>query len=144
MGYSTLSDLKKVLPERRLLELSDDDGVGTFENNETALAIVQGAIDEADAIIDTYLSDHYTVPLADPPKIITVTSAHLSVCALYERSHDLDAPKGLIEKRKRFMTMLDNIKTGKLKIGAETRRLDFAISKTEDDIEFTDDLLAGY
>lgn len=144
--YSDLENLELILPRQRLLELCDDVGLGEFIKNppNAPYLIVKGAVEEADAMIEMYLNDHYEIPLDPVPKIITVMSAHLAICTLYERPHDLDAPEGIVKRRDRFIKILLQMKNGEVLLPSKTRRLDFTCSKTVDDIVFSDDLLAQF
>lgn len=124
----------------------DEGELGVFvkEPPNDPYLIVCGAIEEADSIIDAYLSDQYDVPVDPAPKVIATISAHLAVCSLYERPHDLDAPEGITIKRKRFMGILEKIQSGEVRLSTKTRRVEFLSSKTSDDILFSDDLLEQY
>jgi len=121
-----------------------DWGVFIKEPSNSPYLLVVAAIEEADAIIDAYLSDQYDVPIDPVPKVITTISAHLAVCSLYERPHDLDAPEGIAIRRKRFMQILGKIQAGEVRLSTKTRRVEFLSSKASDDILFSDDLLKQY
>lgn len=78
--YSLLEDLQKRLSTETLLKLADADGDG-----QPDAEIIEAAIADADAEIDTYLSNRYVVPFTEPPAIIRMLSTILSINNLFAR-----------------------------------------------------------
>ncbi|WAC06583.1 MAG: DUF1320 domain-containing protein [Thermodesulfobacteriota bacterium] len=85
MAYCIEDDIKKQLPENKLIELTDDNGDGVADTG-----VVDKAIADADAEIDTYLSGRYTVPLSPVPPIINKVSVDISIWNLFSRRQVAD------------------------------------------------------
>jgi phage gp36-like protein len=146
MAYSTLTTLKSLQPETVLLQLADDDGDGEFDaqENNAAYRNVVSAIEDADTVIDSYLSGRYEVPVTAPlPVIIRQISANLAICNLYERKRELDVPEGIADRRKRYMQILRDIKAETADIPELSKRAPAAFlnSKSGCPAVFGDDLL---
>ncbi|MFH2012514.1 MAG: DUF1320 domain-containing protein [Pseudomonadota bacterium] len=85
MSYSTQDDIKKQLPEADLINLSDDDTDGVAD-----AGVVDEAIADADAEIDSYLSGRYTLPFSPVPERIKQLSVDIAIWNLYSRKTVLD------------------------------------------------------
>ena len=83
MSYSTQVDLLLQLDNTTLINLTNDVGSGIVESN-----VVSQAISDADALIDSYLSSLYAVPLATVPVIIKNISVDIAIYNLYSRRMD--------------------------------------------------------
>lgn len=121
MAYATLDDLLALQPQSVLLQLTDDDDDGGFVRRQrrpnAALRNVESAISEAAAVVDAYIGGRYRVPIGDPvPNIVTQITANLALCLLYDRRRELDAPKGIEERRERCMSLLRDIREDKASI----------------------------
>jgi len=109
MAYSTEADIKKQLPEEQLIELSDDDGDGVADSG-----VVERAITDADAEIDSYLSVRYTVPLSPVPARAQQLSVDIAIWNLYSRRTVLDEIR---EKRyNAAIAFLKDVASGKANI----------------------------
>lgn len=146
--YCTLVDLKKLQPESILLQLADDENEGTFvlDSPNIAYSNIVSAITDADAVVDSYLSGRYTVPVSSPvPSIVRQISANLALVTLYERRRELDIPEGLADRRKRHIQHLKDIQAEKASIPElEDEKKSPAIvciNKTDSDRMFSDSLL---
>ena len=80
MAYCDINDLVKVLPANRLIELSDDENTGAWDET-----VLQGAIDRAAEEMDAYLGVAARLPLSRIPDLLTGLNADLAVCRLYRR-----------------------------------------------------------
>ncbi|MBV6343462.1 DUF1320 domain-containing protein, partial [Candidatus Magnetobacterium casense] len=69
MPYSTLADIKKLIPEDSVIQLTDDEGLGV--TNQTR---IDEAIAGADGEIDSYCGSRYTVPFSPVPDIFLMMS----------------------------------------------------------------------
>ncbi len=78
--YCTIDDIKERLATETLVKLADTD-----EDGEPDTAVIEAAIADADAEIDTYLSNRYRVPLTTAPAIVKRLSAILAVDNLFAR-----------------------------------------------------------
>lgn len=108
MSYSTLTDLKKILPEESLIQLTDDDNVGTVNEGR-----VTEAISQADGEIDAYIGGRYSVPLSTVPAIIRRCSCDISVYILYKRRVEV-IPETRATSYKDAIRVLEQIRDGKM------------------------------
>lgn len=125
--YCTLADLQGRIPEIRLIELTD-----TTSPNPTGAvqeAVVDLAIQDADAEIDSYLGQLYTLPLSVVPKVINKISIDLAVYALYLGRVE-SMPDGIEGRRKSALAMLQMICDGKLSLGLEQNESESVQSST--------------
>jgi len=111
MAYSTKADILEQLDEDILIQLTDDDDLGTVDDD-----MVTRAIADADALIDSYCGTRYGVPLSSTPDIIRACSVDLAICNLYARR------RGVPEDRKQRcaerVSFLKDIATGKATLGS--------------------------
>jgi len=114
--FCTLEDIKKAIPEKNIIELTDDDNFGSIDE-----AKVQDAIDYAEQLINGYLRGRYPVPLNPVPELIRRLAVDLAVFQLYSRRFDLDMPQGMIDRRKEIIRLLEQIQAGKVLLGIETQ-----------------------
>ena len=110
MGYSTVDDLKKLIDERDLVALTDDDGNETIDEPK-----IDEAIDIADREIDVYCSGSYDVPFQNTPEIIKNISAQMAVHNLYARRLK-ECPEIWQEKYKNCLKLLKMIQDGKINL----------------------------
>jgi phage gp36-like protein len=139
--YSTLDDIKKLIPEEVVIQLTDDENLGV--TNQTRIA---EAIASADGEIDSYCGSRYTVPFSPVPDIVRKMSVDIAIYNLYSRRVE-EIPATRSDRYKNTIRQLTMIAEGKLTIestappaqegGAEC-------NKTEDDRIFTRDKLKGY
>ena len=114
MAYCTIEDVKKLLPEADLVQLTDDEGAGTINPQRLEEAVAQ-----ADADIDAYLSGKYTVPLTPVPAVVKKLSADIAVYNLYSRRLE-KIPETRSERYKNAVRMLEGIAKGTISVGAAT------------------------
>ncbi len=86
MAYSILDDLKKQIDESSLIQLTDTTGAGAVDQIKT-----DRAIRFADALIDSYVSKVYTVPLSPIPDLVRELSATIAIVNLH-RFRSVDSP----------------------------------------------------
>lgn len=110
MAYSDLEDLKTYMPERQLIQLTDQDDV-----NEIDEEIVDDAILRADNMIDAYLRGRYPVPITGTvPQEIKDISTRLTAYNLYRKNMQLTLPDPVKDEQKLAMSMLKSIQSGKM------------------------------
>jgi phage gp36-like protein len=138
--YCTLEDIKKAIPEKNIIELTDDDNFGSIDE-----AKVQDAIDYAEQLIDGYLRGRYPVPLEPVPELIRRLAVDLAVFHLYSRRFELDMPQSMIDRRKEIIRLLEQIQAGKVLLGIETQNSPgqgyYKANKTTEDRTFSKDIL---
>lgn len=135
--YCTFDDLKLVIDEDRLIELTDDDGLGAVN-----LDRINDAVDTAQGEVDGYLQERYSVPLSPVPALIKGACRDIAVYHLYSRKMD-EAPEIRQKRYDNATKLLSKLASGVLSLGvaappdetaAETMRLnapDAIFGKTE-------------
>ena len=78
--YSTLTDIKKLIPEDTVIQLTDDENTGAVVESRVTEAIAQ-----ADAEIDSYCGGKYSVPFTTVPDIVKKISVDIAIYNLYSR-----------------------------------------------------------
>lgn len=111
MPYSTLEDLKKYMPEKQLIELSDDAQTGDIDEE-----IINDAINQADNLIDAYMRGRYPADMsdADVPEFIADLSTKLAAYNLFRRALALTVPDPVMADYKTSVQMLKDIQAGKV------------------------------
>ena len=74
MAYCTQADIQKRIGEEDLVALTDYDGDGIPDSE-----VVARAIEDADAVIDSYLSVRLTVPVSPVPEVLRTRAVNLAV-----------------------------------------------------------------
>ena len=83
MSYSTKANILLQLDSDTLTNLTDDTDSGTANDD-----VVNQAIADADALIDSYVGSSYAVPLTTIPAIIKNISVDIAIYNLYSRRTD--------------------------------------------------------
>src|SRR3990167_2072302 len=142
MPYSTLTDMKKLIPETAIIQLTDDENTGSSD-----LARVDEAIAQSDAEIDSYCGGRYTVPFTTVPDIVKKISVDIAIYNLYSRRVE-EIPETRAERYKNAMRQLEGIASGKITIGEPDADVPESggvkTNTTADDRIFTKDKLSGF
>ena len=142
MAYSTLTDIKKLIPETAIIQLTDDENAGTVNQ-----ARVDEAIAQADAEIDSYCGGRYAVPFTTVPDIAKKISVDIAIYNLYSRKVEV-IPETRAERYKNAIRQLEAIATGKITIGESGEDVPEAggvqIDTTTDDRIFTKDTMVNF
>ena len=148
--YSTLADIKKLIPEETIIQLTFDGTEDPNANPPVVAAIdeakVTEAIASADAEIDSYCASNYTVPFSPVPGIIKKLSVDITIYNLYSRKVE-DIPETRAERYKNAIRQLEGIAKGLITLGDDEGAAEeggVETNKTEDDRIFTKDKLGGY
>ena len=141
MPYCTLDDLKNHIPEANIIQLTDDEGLGTVNQ-----ARVDKAITTADSVIDGYLRGRYTLPLLTVPELIKTIAIDITVYKLYERRLDLEMPEAMSNRYRNAVKLLDQIQKGLIKLGIESPETGpgqghYKTNKTTEGRTFSKDIL---
>lgn len=104
-AYATLTDLRRLASEARLVDLTDRAEVATGTVDE---AIVAQALEDASALIDGYLAGRYTLPLATVPPVLRQVCARLAYYGL----HIEHVPEKVAEDRKADLRWLERVASG--------------------------------
>lgn len=134
MAYCTQSDIEKQLPQAELVQLTDDDADGSPDTG-----VVDEAIAEADAEIDSYLARRYEVPLDPVPVLVKKLSVDLAIWNLYSR-RSVDEPIRK-ERYQAAVKLLQAIADGRATLGVDPEPAgggqSIQTSRTKDDRTFT-------
>jgi phage gp36-like protein len=113
MPYSTVDDIKKMLPEDLIVQLTDDEATGSINQPRMEEAIAQ-----ADAEIDSYCGERYSVPFATVPDIVKKLSVDLAIYNLYSRLVR-DMPEVRTERYRSSIRQLEAISKGNISLGVD-------------------------
>lgn len=141
--YSTLDNIKKLIPEEALVQLTDDEGLGSV--NE---ARVDEAISQADAEIDSYCGGRYNVPFTTIPDVIKKCSVDIAIYNLYSRRVE-SVPEVRAERHKGAVRLLEGISKGIISPGVDPAPAASTdgraeTNKTTDENVFSRDKLEGF
>lgn len=110
MPYASLDQLKEVIPARDLELLTDFERSGTPSDDRLVRAL-----NDATAEINSYIGKVVTLPLAEPPHILTVLCRDLAMHRLYVNlGHDMTTYQRL---RKDAIKALEDMRDGKSAVG---------------------------
>jgi len=112
MDYCTKSDILEQIDEDVLIDLTDDDDVGSVDDDK-----VTRAISDADEEIDSYCGARHTVPFSTVPGIIRKLSVDIAIYNLYARRRG--APDDRKERYNNAVRMLRDISRGVISLGAD-------------------------
>ncbi|WP_339696053.1 DUF1320 domain-containing protein [Celeribacter baekdonensis] len=142
MTYATVAQLKAGIPSGDLVLLTDFEGADTPSDDR-----LTQALDDATAEINTYIAKAVTLPLADPPHILTVICRDLAMHRLYVNlGHDAEVYGTL---RKDAISTLKSIAKGDTSIGddgdGDTELTSPGVAMTDGPArQFTRDSLKGF
>lgn len=111
MAYSNVDDIKKFLPEDALVQLTDDEGLGSVNQ-----ARVEEAINQADAEINSYIGGRYGVPLSAVPDAVRKLSVDIAVYNLYSRTVQ-ELPEARKERYRNAVRQLEGMSKGLVSLG---------------------------
>jgi len=112
--YCTLDDLTLMVDEVRLIELTDDDGLGVIDQ-----ARIDEAISTAQGEVDGYLQERYTVPLDPVPPLIKGACRDIALYNLYSRKYDR-LPEVRQKRYDNAVKLLTNVARGTITLGVAT------------------------
>ena len=117
MGYTTVDNLVKRLPQKRLIDLAYDPELGGDKaiDNEYVVARLEQVIDDATAEIDGYLRKFTTVPISPVPDDIEKIAADLAIYFLYQRQGKDDEANPFFSAYKNAHRRLKGIDEGDFK-----------------------------
>ena len=110
MPYATLTDLTERFGERQLLEIADREGNGVVDSD-----VVDRALTDADAEINTYVGRRYPLPLAPVPERIASLAADIA----FFRLHPSAVPEDVRRRYEDALAALRDIADGKAVLDAE-------------------------
>ena len=110
MAYSTEADILLQIDKETLINLTDDVDSGSINDD-----VVNQAISDADALIDSYIGSNYTVPLTMVPQIIKTISVDIAIYNLYSRRMDT-MPDVRKDRFKNALKYLQDIANSKISL----------------------------
>jgi phage gp36-like protein len=144
MPYCALDDLKKIVADQDLIQLTDDH----IPPRAIVTANVDRAIADAGELIDGYLRNRYSLPLSPLPGIIGTLAGDIAVYRLYARRATIAPPEGVAERYKNALKLLERIQEGKITLGASIitspEGSANTVSVSSADRVFTRDSLKGF
>jgi phage gp36-like protein len=142
MAYSTLDDIRKLLPEEELIALTDDEGLGSVN-----LSRVDEAVSQADAEVDSYCGTRYSVPVSPAPALLKKLSVDIAIHALYSRTVQ-SMPEVRSERYRAAIRQLESIARGTLTLGVQEAEAaedgGAETNKATDDAVFTRKGMEGF
>ncbi len=144
MSYTGFDNVKTIIEEQTLIQLTDDKGLGEIDRN-----VVYEAIMYSSTLIDGYLRSRYTLPLVKIPKLLEFITLDLVVHRLYSRRLATDMPDSINEKYKTAIKLLEQIQKGIVSLGIESTGTapelgEYRGNKSFQDREFSKDKLDAY
>ncbi len=113
MAYCTLDDLKNMIPEGVLIQLTDDEGTDAVDQDA-----IDDAVAQADAEIDSYCGTRYTVPFVTVPDVVKKASVDIAIYNLYSRRVE-EIPQTRTDRYKNTVRLLEAISRGTISIGVD-------------------------
>ena len=108
MPYATLADLVARFGEQELIDQTD-----RLSGTNVDAAVVARVLDDASAIMSSYLAGRYALPMATVPALLVGLCCDLARYALYP-----DAAPDLVKERyQNALKLLARIADGTLKLG---------------------------
>lgn len=111
MAYSVKADILELLPESVLIQLTDDENLKEVRDSR-----VNEGIEQADAVIDSYISGKYTTPVSPVPNLIKAFSVNIAIYNLYSRRVET-MPEARRDRYNDAIKQLDAISKGTMTLG---------------------------
>jgi phage gp36-like protein len=113
MAYCTLADIKKLIAESVLIQLTDDDDLGSVNQDR-----VDEAIAQADAEVDSYCGARYAVPFTTVPAVVKKCSVDIAIYNLYSRRVE-EMPEVRKDRYRNAIRQLEAISKGTVSLGVD-------------------------
>ncbi len=121
--YCTLADLLEQVPERTLIQLTNEEL--DFDSPATVKAeVVDSCIRYADELIDAHLRGRYTLPLAEIPTVLRDIAITLVRYRLYTRRPEGAVPDTVKDDHKEARRQLEGLRDNKLTLGLQSTQKD--------------------
>lgn len=131
--YASALDIEQRLDPKHLAELADEDNDGMPDDD-----LLEAAIADADALIDTYLCALYETPLESPPAIVRKLSADIAIAGLFARRREAHSPVHS-ERARDAVDLLRRIAGGELALAGVARTSRAGLDSTTSGVEATFD-----
>lgn len=149
MSYCKLSDVLNVIPERELINLTNDSPSVTSCVDEHRFEAVSN---DADSLINGYLRARYNLPLNDIPRTVTQIATDICAYRLYLRRPQI-IPEHITKNYDKALMLLSDIQKGKyiLETPSEVENSDiqpirsaYRVNKIKQDKIFNDRVLGAF
>lgn len=123
MAYCTIEDIKNIIPERELINLTNDypSELSVIDHNRFEAVSIT-----ADSLIDGYLRARYKLPLKSVPLFVKQISQDICAYRLYSRRPN-DVPENIVKNYENAIKSLTEIKKGNLILEDVTENPDLEI-----------------
>ena len=110
--YCTKDDItSKRIPERTLIQLTDDAGTGSVDE-----AMLSEVLAEVSDTVDGYIRGAVTLPLAPVPPLVRSLALDLATYRLYARRVTGELPEKIKDMHDAAIKRLKDIQAGKLQL----------------------------
>lgn len=116
MRYCTRTDVSNAIPERTLIQLSNDDPAAEAPNE----SVIEDAVRQAEELVDGYLRGRYNLPLDPVPTVLRDAAVYLARHWLYQRRPEGMVPDAVKDSRKDTIKLLESIRDGVVTLGMPT------------------------
>ncbi|KAF5054906.1 hypothetical protein DSECCO2_383150 [anaerobic digester metagenome] len=117
MAYITLEDLRALIQERDILDLTNDAGTAADLSDPAVAQVLADVFDQASQEVDAHLAGVADVPLAVPPRIVRQLAARIARYRLYQRRPNLgDSIKPVASDYNGAVALLTQFAAGTLKL----------------------------
>jgi len=114
MSYCAQIDIEKILPEKQLIRLTDDENAGMVNTVRLDEAIISAAEE-----IDAYIGGRAKLPISGViPPILGKFNADIAVYNLYSRYSE-SIPETRVDRYKNAIKTLEKISEGKISLGLQ-------------------------
>ena len=148
MTYCTIEDIKNVIPEKELINLTNDSpsvvGLSVDQSRFEAVS------EDSDSLINGYLRARYNLPLANIPRTIVQIATDVCAYRLYLRRPQ-KIPEHITNNYNKALALLADIQKGKFLLetpqeSPETSEVSsvksvYRVNKTKNDKIFTDKIM---
>lgn len=143
MSYSTAQMILDRIPEKQLVQLTDDKKLGVVD--QTIVAAIQLT---ANGIVDGYCGVKYSVPFATVPPLVPALEADIAAYLLYKRKVD-EIPESKKQAYDDAIAFLKDVSRGTASLGVDPAPAAPTSgapesNKTTSDRIFTRDKLKGF
>ena len=135
MAYTTIDDMIMRYGEAELLRLSDHANTGVMDDD-----VIEQAINDASAVVDSYLSRKYVTPLSGYET--TAVPFYTSEIARYFLYEDA-ASEEVLRRYRAAIGWLEKVANGEIELPLEPQRVNNGFTIIGRKEIFTDELLEG-
>jgi len=144
--YCTVDDIKMTIPERELINLTQDNPA---QNQSVDTVLLEQIITLSGEVIDGYLRSRYTLPLASTPDLIKSLAIDIVVYRLYSR-RPTKINDTVKDNYKEALNQLLQVQKGLLMLALDVNNIQVELrtnlirtNKRREDKKFTDNYLSG-